>query len=79
MATQHNLQIQTVRASELDPAPYNPRKWSTEAVEQLTESIKRFGMVDPLLVNGAEQRRNIVIGGHFRLKIAKDLGITGCQ
>lgn len=76
MATRHNLQIQTININELNPAPYNPRKWSSEAIEQLTESIKRFGMVDPLLVNGAKERLNIVIGGHFRLKVAKDLGIT---
>lgn len=76
MATRHNLQIQTINIKELNPAPYNPRKWSSEAIEQLTESIKRFGMVDPLLINGAKERRNIVIGGHFRLKVAKDLGIT---
>lgn len=76
MATRHNLQIQTININELNPAPYNPRKWSSEAIEQLTESITRFGMVDPLLVNGAKERLNIVIGGHFRLKVAKDLGIT---
>lgn len=68
------LTIETVKISELNPAPYNPRKWSDEAIEQLTESIKRFGMVDPLLVNNAPERKNVVIGGHFRLKVAKDLG-----
>lgn len=71
-----NLNIKTVKISELNPAPYNPRKWSEEATAQLAESIKRFGMVDPLLVNGAAERRNVVIGGHFRLKVAKDLGRT---
>jgi DNA modification methylase len=44
--------------------------------EQLKESIKRFNIVDPLLVNSAESRKNIVIGGHFRLEIAKELGFT---
>lgn len=71
-----DLQIQTVKISELNPAPYNPRKWSDGAITQLTDSIRQFGMVDPLLVNCAENRRNIVIGGHFRLKVAKDLGHT---
>ncbi len=42
---------------------------------QLTESIKRYGLVDPILVNGNKDRYSIVIGGHFRLKVAKDLGI----
>lgn len=69
-----NLNIKTIKISKLNPAPYNPRKWSKEATAQLAESIKRFGMVDPILVNQAAGRENIVIGGHFRLKVAKDLG-----
>jgi DNA modification methylase len=72
--THEQLKIQSIAISKLKPALYNPRKWSEEAVEQLTESIQRFGMVDPILVNDAEGRKNIVIGGHFRLKVAKDLG-----
>ena len=71
----NNLKIQQVKITELLPAKYNPRKWSEPAIEQLTESVKRFGLVDPILVNGTKDRYNIVIGGHFRLKVAKDLGI----
>lgn len=70
----NNLQIQKVKIKELVASEYNPRKWSSEAVKQLAESIKKYGFVDPLLVNGAAKRKNIVIGGHFRLKVAKDLG-----
>lgn len=68
------LKIHNVLIKELQPATYNPRKWDEEAIKQLTESIKRFGLIDPLIVNSAENRRNVVIGGHFRLKVAKDLG-----
>jgi ParB/RepB/Spo0J family partition protein len=71
----NNLKIQQVKITELLPAKYNPRKWSEPAIEQLTESVKRFGLVDPILVNSTKDRKNIVIGGHFRLKVAKDLGI----
>jgi hypothetical protein len=60
----------------LNPAVYNPRKWGEEEKKKLTESIKRFGMVDPLIVNKNLERENIVIGGHFRLEIAKELGFT---
>lgn len=67
-------EIRQVKISELNPAPYNPRRWSEDAIRDLTESIKRFGMVDPLVVNEAEGRKNVVIGGHFRLKVVKDLG-----
>ena len=70
----HNLKIHQVPIKELKPADYNPRKWSESAINQLTESIKKFGMVDPIICNSAPERKNVVIGGHFRLKIAKNLG-----
>lgn len=70
------LKIRLVPTSELKPALYNPRKWSKEATSDLKESIQIYGLVDPILVNGSEVRKNIVIGGHFRLKIAKDLGCS---
>lgn len=72
----HDLKIELVPLHLLKPATYNPRKWDSSAITQLTKSIKEFGLVDPILVNGSPKRRNIVIGGHFRLKIAKDLGYT---
>ncbi len=68
------IQIQQVPVSELKSADYNPRKWDEVAIKNLQESIKRFGLVDPIIVNGATERKNIVIGGHFRLKVAKDMG-----
>ena len=71
-----DLRIEQVDITLLTPAEYNPRTWSAEAEEQLKESIKRFGVVDQLLDNSAEERKNIVIGGHFRLSIMKSLGMT---
>lgn len=71
-----NMKIERVSIDLLKPAEYNPRKWDKEAEDQLKESITRFGIVDPLLVNSAQERKNIVIGGHFRLSVMKDLGIT---
>lgn len=71
----NNLNIQQVNVTDLKPALYNPRKWSEPAIEQLKESLTRFGIVDPIIVNSATNRLNVVIGGHFRLKVAKDLGI----
>ncbi len=69
------LNIVYVPVSELKPAQYNPRTWSKEQAAQLKESIKRYGLVDPLLVNSAPKRHGIVIGGHFRLAVIKELGI----
>ncbi|MFZ2512982.1 MAG: ParB N-terminal domain-containing protein, partial [Candidatus Saccharimonadales bacterium] len=76
MVARPELKIQKVKISELNPAPYNPRKWSDEATEQLKESIRKYGMVDPIIVNDANGRENVVIGGHFRLKVANDLGYS---
>lgn len=70
------MKITNVKIAQLNPSEYNPRSWDQQAIDNLTESIKRYGIVDPIIVNGAESRKNIVIGGHFRLKIAKDLGYT---
>lgn len=70
------LQIVKVKIAELNPAPYNPRVWRKESIEQLTESIKTFGLVDPVIINGAPNRKNVVISGHFRIKVAKDLGYS---
>ena len=68
------LNIVYVPVGALKPAEYNPRKISKEALGQLKESLSRFDLVDPIIVNGAPKRKNIVIGGHMRLRAAKELG-----
>lgn len=68
------LTITQVLISDLRPAPYNPRRWSEDAKERLKESIRKFGAVDPLIVNDAPKRRGVVIGGHFRLACMQELG-----
>jgi len=70
-----NIPVQTIEIpiNELIPADYNPRKHDEIATEQLKQSIKRFGLVDPIIVNSAPNRKNIIIGGHFRWEVAKEL------
>jgi DNA modification methylase len=75
MQTQ-DLKIEYVPITSISPALYNPRIWDEESKKQLTESITRFGIVDPLIVNSAEDRRGVLIGGHFRLVVLKELGYT---
>ncbi|MFC1622610.1 site-specific DNA-methyltransferase [Patescibacteria group bacterium] len=74
MKNEKNLKIVQVPISQLKPATYNPRKWSQEAIDQLTESVIKFGLIDPIVCNIAKGRENVVIGGHFRLKVSRDLG-----
>ncbi len=70
-----NIQIEYVSIDTLKPYEKNPRKWSDEATEQLKESVKRFGLVDPLVANQAKGREGVVLGGNFRLKILEEMGI----
>ncbi len=72
--SKNNIAITHIPIDDLKLSEYNPRKWSKQQKEDLKESIKRFGQVDPLVCNNAPERMNIVIGGHFRLKVMKELG-----
>jgi DNA modification methylase len=68
------LTITYVPVKDIKAAIYNPRKWSDDQLKGLIESIDRFGTVDPLIVNRAAPRKNILIGGHMRLAALKKLG-----
>ncbi len=70
------LTIVEVPINELRASEYNPRKHSKEQADQLKESIKRFGMVDPVICNIAPDRKNVIIGGHFRVEVAKEMGMV---
>ena len=63
------MKIESKLIKDLKPATYNPRQISTKQFKDLKESIKKFGLVDPIIVN----KNNTVIGGHQRLKICKEL------
>jgi len=69
-----NIEIVQVDINELRPSEYNPRMANEKECKDLKTSIKRFGIVDPIIVNSAKERKNIVVGGHFRLRIAKEMG-----
>lgn len=71
---QENLCVTYVPLSSLRHPERNPRTWTTEATAQLKASIERHGVVDPLIVNGAPERKNIILGGNFRFEVLKELG-----
>lgn len=74
MKNQTKIQTIEVSVNDLISAEYNPRKHDKVAANQLKESIIRFGLVDPIIVNSSPDRKNIIIGGHFRWEVAKELG-----
>ena len=70
----NNLRIVHVPITDLHASEYNPRTFTDEDIERVSESIRIYGLVDPCIVNGAASRRNIVIGGHLRIDCARRLG-----
>lgn len=57
--------------SDLRPAIYNPRKISAAAKAGLTASLRRWGLVQPIVWN---KRSGSVVGGHQRLDALELLG-----
>ena len=68
--------IEKKNTADLLPADYNPRKdlkpGDTE-YEKLKRSIEQFGYVEPVIWN---QTTGHVVGGHQRLKVLMDMGMT---
>ena len=69
------MKIVQVKVSELIFAEYNPRQLTEQQGQDLKDSIQRFGFVDPIIVNSNPDRKNIIIGGHQRARIAQILDI----
>ncbi len=70
----NNLEVKQWKIDDLIGAEYNPRKLSPEQKKTIKDSITRFGLVDPVLVNINKERKGIIIGGHQRTMIARELG-----
>jgi len=70
----NELEIHWVDIDTLNEAEYNPRKITPKKKKELRDSIEKFGLRDPLKVNMHPDRKNILISGHQRLKIARELG-----
>ena len=68
--------IERKHTEDLIPADYNPRKTlkpGDAEYEKLKRSIEQFGYVEPVIWN---KTTGFVVGGHQRLKVLLDMGIT---
>lgn len=57
------LNIKKIKIDDIKPASYNPRKIDTKNFKKLSNSIKEFGLVDPIIIN---LKNHNIIGGHQR-------------
>ena len=69
------MQIKLKNINDLIPSEHNSRKNTKKQQKQLSESLKKFGCVEPIIVNEHKDRYNIIIGGHFRVEELKKLNI----
>lgn len=68
--------IEKIATDRLIPADYNPRKDlkpGDAEYEKLKRSLEEFGYVEPVIWN---KTTGHVVGGHQRLKVLLDMGIT---
>jgi DNA modification methylase len=65
------LKLEYVPISKLEKWADNPRIMPDDQAKALRENIKRFGLVDPIIIN----KSNTIIGGHQRLDAALALGL----
>jgi DNA modification methylase len=64
--------IKTAQVADLIPYARNSRTHSDEQITQIAASIKEFGFLNPVIVDG----ENGIIAGHGRVMAAKKLGMT---
>lgn len=65
-----------IKFADLIPADYNPRKDlqpGDKEWENISDSLKNFGLVEPLVYN---KRSGRIVGGHQRVKILAEQGQT---
>lgn len=66
------MENKQIAIEQLIPADYNPRLIDSKELEKLKRSIREHGFVEPVVVN----KDMTIIGGHQRIKAAKELGYS---
>jgi len=65
--------VENMPIDEIRGAQYNPRVITQDSLAALKDSLKKFGVVKPLIINAAN---NVIVAGHQRQKAAKEIGLT---
>jgi len=71
-----NVQVLQVPLSKIVPNPYQPRKeFESEALSELADSIRQYGVLQPLLVAPGKGDTYILIAGERRLRASTMAGL----
>lgn len=69
-------QVQEIAASEIQANRYQPRQsFDEEALEDLSESIRQYGILQPLIVRRLPEKGYELIAGERRLRAARKAGL----
>ena len=69
--------IADIEVSRVSPSPYQPRVFfKQEKLDELVESIKKKGIVQPLLVREAAEGKYELIAGERRLRAVKNSSVA---
>lgn len=72
----HN-NIEYISPVDITPNLYQPRKvFNEESIEELAQSIKSYGIIQPLSVRKMGPNRYELVAGERRLRAAKKLGLV---
>jgi ParB family chromosome partitioning protein len=66
------LKVEMVDIDQIEPYEYNARTHPPEQIDQIVDSIRRFGWTNPVLID----ENNRLIAGHGRLEAAHVLNFT---
>lgn len=67
--------IETRKVTDLKEWAKNPRLLTEKGINDLTQSISKFGLAEPIVIN----TDCLILGGHARVKVLKAQGEIECD
>lgn len=71
-----HFHIQTVDVDKIDLHPKNSRAITEKRKQALDYSLSKYKLQDKIILNAARKGRYLLIGGHKRLELYKEKGLT---
>lgn len=64
--------LEKIKIKDIKPSPYNPRTIDHKELKKLSNSMKEFGIIDPIIVNLNNMN---IVGGHQRYSVLEHEGV----
>ena len=68
--------VREIPVAEVHPNPYQPRQnFDPQTLQELADSIKTYGVLQPIIVRKIEEKNFELIAGERRLRAAKIINL----